>query len=109
MLFIGCQLFADKTSLETDKTRGLVGSKALNSSFDKTRGLESRALESSFDKTKGEPQLDEKSLPNTCAVLSFHCRFNGVCQFVKKVRIHEYICQSVRIHGKRNPVKNYKS
>ena len=85
MFFIGCQLNADKTSLETDKTRGLVGSKALNSSFDKTRtGLESRALESSFDKTRGEPQQDEKSPPNTCAVLSFHCRFNGVCQFVKK-------------------------
>ena len=84
MFFIGCQLNADKTILETDKTGGLVGSKALNSSFDKTRGLESRALEPSFDKTRGEPQLDEKSLPNTCAVLSFHCRFNGVCQFVKK-------------------------
>ena len=84
MFFIGCQLNADKTSLETDKTRGLVGSKALNSSSYKTRGLESRALESSFDKTRGEPQLDEKSPPNTCAVLSFHCRFNGVCQFVKK-------------------------
>ena len=34
MFFIGCQLNADKTSLETDKTRGLVESKALNSSFE---------------------------------------------------------------------------